>query len=409
MAMLPLLAGGQAAGAISFASFREARTWPPALLDRLRLIARMVASALVRARADQELRLVLSENEQLRQRLEAENAYLQSEVKVSHDFEDIVGRSAALRAVLHKLDQVAATDVPVLLLGDTGTGKELLAHAIHARSRRRARPLITVNCAALPPTLVESELFGHEKGAFTGAIQARPGRFDLADGSTLFLDEIGDLDSALQAKLLRALQNGEIHRVGAPRPHKVDARVIAATNRDLDALMREGRFRSDLYYRLGVFPIQVPRLRERREDIPLLVWHFIQSRQRALGRHVTRIAPDDMAALVAYDWPGNIRELQNVIDRALILSTGPVLHLQEAFGPVHPPAPGAAPSSQAATVPGPVTRLSDAERAHIFEILERCHWIIEGPGQAADRLGLRPSTLRNRMKKLGLRRPPGGR
>jgi PAS domain S-box-containing protein len=350
-----------------------------------------------RKRADLELRAALAENERLRQRLEAENVYLQAEVGSTHNVSEIVGRSQALRAVLHKAAQVAATDAPVLLLGETGTGKELIAHALHAGSGRRARPLIAVNCAALPPSLIESELFGHEKGAFTGATQARPGRFELANGSTLFLDEIGDLDLPLQAKLLRALQEGEIQRLGSSRTHKFDVRIIAATNRDLEVVMHDGRFRADLYYRLAVFPIALPPLRERRDDIPLLVWHIIQSRQRALGRAITQIPQPAMDALVAYAWPGNVRELQNVIERALILSTGPQLQLDEAFG--------RRPTVARAQAEQTVESLPDAERAHILAVLERCAWIIEGANQAAARLGLRPSTLRNRMRKLGIRRP----
>jgi formate hydrogenlyase transcriptional activator len=345
-------------------------------------------------RADLELRAALAENERLRQRLEAENIYLQAEVENTHNASEIVGRSQALRAVLHKAAQVAATDAPVLLLGETGTGKELIAHALHVGSARRARPLIAVNCAALPPSLIESELFGHEKGAFTGATHARPGRFELANGSTLFLDEIGDLDLPLQAKLLRALHEGEIQRLGSSRTHKFDVRIIAATNRDLEAAMHTGLFRADLYYRLAVFPIALPPLRERQEDIPLLVWHIIQSRQRALGRSIKQIPQPAMDALVAYDWPGNVRELQNVIERALILSTGPQLQLDEAF-------------SRKPTVcraQAGFETLRDAQRAHILTILERCAWTIEGANQAAARLGLRPSTLRNRMRKLGIHR-----
>ena len=395
--ILPLRVGPEIFGAVTFASIRRERDWPRDVVDRLQLFAQILGNALGRKRADGALRASLAENERLRARLEAENVYLQAEVKQVYDVGEVVGRSPALRAVLHKVDQVAATDVAVLLLGETGTGKELIARALHARSGRNGRPLIAVNCAALPPTLIESELFGHEKGAFTGATQARPGRFELADGGTLFLDEIGDLDPALQAKLLRALQEGEVQRLGSPRLTKVDVRVIAATNRDLDTAMREGRFRSDLYYRLGVFPIEVPALRERREDIPLLVWHFIQSRQRSLGRQIIQIADSAMDALVGYDWPGNVRELQNVIDRALILTTGPTLRLDEALK---------IPSTRAVRGVASPEKLRDAERAHIIGVLERCAWTIEGRGQAAERLGLRPSTLRNRMRKLSIQRPP---
>ena len=395
----PLLSGGAVIGAVGFGTMSRERHWSPSLVERLRLVANVIGNALARQRADVDLRAALEENERLRQRLEAENSYLQAEVKIAHDFEEIVGRSRALRAALHKVDQVAGTDVPVLLLGETGTGKELIARAIHARSGRSHRPLIAVNCAALPASLIESELFGHEKGAFTGATQARAGRFELADGSTLFLDEIGDLDTSLQSKLLRALQGGEIQRLGSMRTQKVDVRIITATNRDLHKAMEEGRFRQDLYYRLGVFPIEVPALRERREDIPLLVWQFIQARQGALRRHIGEISKSAMDALVAYDWPGNVRELQNVIDRALILSTGPELRIEEAFG-----------ASRASRARPPATisdaeNLGDAERIHIMKVLDHCKWKIEGRGQAADRLGLRPSTLRNRMRKLGIRRP----
>ena len=308
------------------------------------------------------------------------------------------GEAPALRGVVEKVRQVADTDAPVLLLGETGTGKELLARALHAHSRRRARSFVAVNCAALPAALIESELFGHEKGAFTGASHAKPGRFELADRGTLLLDEIGELEPALQAKLLRVLEDGEIQRLGSTVTRKVDVRIIAATNRDLRRDVREGRFRSDLYYRLSVFPIEVPPLRDRREDIPLLVWHFIQSRQRALNRTITKIPKTVMAALQAYEWPGNVRELQNVIERAMILSRGSVLRVEEALGPRCRSRDEAGGRSAAES-------LQDVERAHIVQVLDGCGWTIEGRGQAAERLGLNPSTLRNRMRKLGITRP----
>ena len=406
VAILPMIVDGRFVGAATFGAIRGEREWTPEVIGRLQLIVDIIGSALARKTADLELRATLVENEQLRRRLERENVYLQEELQAIQDFGEIVGRSSALRAVLHKVDQVAATDAPVLLLGETGTGKELIARAIHVRSPRSSRPLIAVNCAALPPSLIESELFGHEKGAFTGATQARAGRFEIADGSTLFLDEIGDLDPALQAKLLRALQDGEITRLGASVARKVSVRIIAATNRDLGQAMDERRFREDLYYRLSVFPIEVPPLRHRRDDIPLLIWHFIQSRQRVLGREIRTVPESAMEMLLAYDWPGNVRELQNVIDRALILSTGSVLRLDEAFG-----RPLVA-RSATDRVPTPAVKddlametLAGAERAHIVSVLDRCAWTIEGTGQAAARLGLRPSTLRNRMRKLGIRRP----
>jgi transcriptional regulator with GAF, ATPase, and Fis domain len=395
----PLLLGDRAVGALVFVALGAPQRWPPELVDRLRLVSEVVAGALARHRAETELRTALAENEHLRARLEARNRYLQHEIREDHGFAEIVGKSARLRAILRQVDQVATTDVPVLLLGETGTGKELIARAIHARSGRGDQAFITVNCAALPPSLIESELFGHEKGAFTGATQTRVGRFELADGSTLFLDEIGDLEPSLQAKLLRVLQDGDIQRLGSSRTQKVDVRVLAATNRDLDRALRDGRFREDLYYRLSVFPITLPPLRERREDIPLLLWHCIESRQRVLGRAVTEVPPAVMDALVAYDWPGNVRELQNVVDRALILSTGSVLEIDSAFGVGRGGRAGPDRVVSSGT-------LEDVERAHIVRMLDECGWVLEGHGQAAERLGLRPSTLRHRMKALGIVRPP---
>jgi transcriptional regulator with GAF, ATPase, and Fis domain len=330
--------------------------------------------------------------------LEQDSASLPADLDGDRDFDEIVGRSAVLRATLAKVRQVADTSAPVLLLGETGTGKELLARALHVHGPQRSRPFIAVNCAALPAALIESELFGHEKGAFTGATHAKPGRFELADRGTLFLDEIGDLDPSLQTKLLRILENGELQRLGSTVTTKVEVRVIAATNRDLRRGMREGRFRSDLYYRLAVFPIEMPPLRDRREDIPLLVWHFVESRHRAYQTAVPRIPRATMAALQAYDWPGNVRELQNVVERALILSRGGVLRVDETLRP-------STENRDDGVRRAPSEALSDVERAHIVQVLERCRWTIEGRGQAADRLGLNPSTLRNRMRKLGISRP----
>jgi formate hydrogenlyase transcriptional activator len=397
-ALAPMVVQDRVVGIISFATVTRERRWSPDLMARLRLVGEIIAGALARRDAEVALRSALVENERLRERLEAENVYLKAELGEVRDFGEIVGRSAALREVLEQVRQVADTDASVLLLGETGTGKELLARAIHSHGRRRDQPFIAVNCAALPATLIESELFGHEKGAFTGAVNAKPGRFELADRGTLLLDEIGDLDLALQTKLLRVLESGEIQRLGATVTRKVDVRIIAATNRELRRDMREGRFRSDLFYRLSVFPIQVPPLRDRREDIPLLVWHFIQSRNRALDRTITKIPRPAMAALQAYQWPGNVRELQNVIERALILSRGSVLRIEDAVGPGADPRDEAGRRSSAES-------LQDVERAHILAILERCRWTIEGRGQAAERLGLNPSTLRNRLRKLGITRP----
>jgi transcriptional regulator with GAF, ATPase, and Fis domain len=398
-AVAPMVVEGRVVGVLVLATTKKRQQWSPELVTRLRLVGEILASALARRETERSLRSDLADNERLRAGLEAENVHLKVELGLPRDFGEIVGRSAALRGTLAKVSQVADTDAPVLLLGETGTGKELLARAVHSHSRRRYQAFIAVNCAALPATLIEDELFGHEKGAFTGASHAKPGRFELADRGTLLLDEIGDLDPALQTKLLRVLEDGELQRLGATVTKKVDVRIVAATNRDLRHDMQEGRFRPDLFYRLGVFPIQVPPLRDRREDIPLLVWHFIQSRNRSFNRSVSKIPQAAMAALQAYDWPGNVRELQNVIERALILSPGAILRIDDAFGP------GVEPANEVVARRSRADSLEDVERAHIVQVLERCGWRIEGRGHAAERLGLNASTLRNRMRKLGITRP----
>ena len=391
---VPIAVGGRFVCALSTAAFRAPRAWSDVTVTRLRTAGQIFANAIYRQRAEAELLVRLGDIRQLQERLEAENSYLREEVERAHGFDEIVGRSPALRKVLAQVAQVAPTSTSVLLLGETGTGKELLARAIHDRSPRRTRALVTVNCAALPPTLIESELFGHEKGAFTGATAAKLGRFELADGGTLFLDEIGELPVDLQPKLLRVLQAGEFERLGGTRTLQVDVRIIAATNRDLTRALAEGRFREDLYYRLSVFPIAVPPLRDRREDIPLLVWAIIERRQAALDRRIERVPQRVMDALVRYAWPGNVRELENVIERALILSTGSTLALEESFSA----------SGGRHARPG-AERLDHIEREHIRRVLERCDWRINGPGHAADVLGLHPNTLRSRMAKLGIRRP----
>jgi formate hydrogenlyase transcriptional activator len=308
-------------------------------------------------------------------------------------FEQVIGNSPALEAVLEQVERVAPTDSTVIIQGETGTGKELIAHAIHNISSRCGRPFIRLNCAAIPLDLLESELFGHEKGAFTGAIAQKIGRFELADKGTLFLDEIGDIPPALQPKLLRVLQEQEFERLGSTRTHQVDVRLVAATNRDLTEMVNRGEFRSDLYYRLNVFPVSLPPLRARREDLPALVEHFVETYARRMGKQIEHVPPETMAALSSYQWPGNIRELQNFIERSVILSSENVLDAPLA-------------SLKSATEVeslGPIT-LEDAERDHIRKTLEQTRWVVAGPNGAAARLGIKRSTLYFRMQKLGISR-----
>jgi transcriptional regulator with GAF, ATPase, and Fis domain len=309
-------------------------------------------------------------------------------------FERIIGHSSALEAALEQVERVAPTDSTVLILGETGTGKELIAHAIHNLSSRSGRALVRVNCAAIPLDLLESELFGHEKGAFTGAIAQKVGRFELADKGTLFLDEVGDIPAALQPKLLRVLQEQEFERLGSARTHKVDVRVVAATHRNLLDMVTRGQFRSDLYYRLNVFPILLPPLRARREDIEPLVMHFAVKFGRRIGKHIEHIPEATMSALTSYEWPGNIRELQNLIERAVILSNDGVL-----------PNPLATSGTQSVTIPPVAGTLKDAERSVILQALDQVGWVLGGPKGAAARLGLARTTLIHRMKKLGIHRP----
>ena len=361
----------------------------------------------VRKRQERQLRDALAEVESLRDRLQAENAYLQAEVRTEGRFDGIVGESPVLKAVLDQVDQVAPTNSSVLIIGESGTGKEAIARAIHDLSARRDRPLIKVNCGAITPSLIESELFGHEKGAFTGAHRQRQGHFELADGGTIFLDEVGELPVDAQVKLLRVLQEHEISRVGSENAIKVDVRVIAATNRDLVEMVEAGRFRMDLFYRLNVFPLTLPPLRERREDIPLLVAKFLADQARAQGRTFTRLSEDGMRLLLDYHWPGNIRELQNVIERAAILARDKVVpiapHLVHS-GIGAPSEPHAARGQTVETRAPQLTSLAENEARYIRQVLEHTGWAIAGRGGAAEILGLPASTLRSRMKKLGIER-----
>ena len=350
------------------------------------------------SRREESFSKALTDLAEAKERLHAENLYLQDEVRLAHNFEEIVGNSAAIRRVFSQIEQVASTNATVLIIGETGTGKELVARAIHARSAKRQHAMVNVNCAALPASLIESELFGHEKGAFTGALTRVVGRFELANNGTIFLDEVGDLPLELQSKLLRVLQEGEFERLGSATTIKVNVRVLAATNRNLERLIDNGAFRTDLYYRLNVFPIEVPPLRERRDDIALLVWYFLSKHRGPLGKIVDTIGKRDMSALLSHSWPGNVRELENRIERALIASTGRLLAIE---GPQIGFVPPSAPNNSES--------LDDVQRGHITAMLEQSGWKVKGEGNAADRLRLNSSTLRARMKRLGIIRPkPSG-
>ena len=337
--------------------------------------------------------IALDEIKRLKDQLEAERMYLQEEIKLEFNHENIVGRSNEIKYVFYKVEQIAATDTNVLVLGETGTGKELVARAIHGLSKRKDRALVKMNCAALPSNLIESELFGHEKGAFTGAHSRRMGRFEIADGATLFLDEIGELPLELQPKLLQVIQSGEFERLGSSETIKTDVRIIAATNRNLEAEVSKGRFREDLWYRLNIFPITLPPLRERLDDIPLLVSFYVDKISKRLGKSIKKIPVGVMDALKQYYWPGNIRELENVLERAVIGSSGPKLRLADELKNLH----------QDAT--RPARTLAEVEREYLLRVLEEVQWKVSGRNSAAQILGLDRSTLRARMRKLNIRKP----
>jgi transcriptional regulator with GAF, ATPase, and Fis domain len=379
---------------VSAATTRRYRQWPEEIVPRLRLPGEIIVNAIERSRGELELRERLIEIEKLKLQLEKENVYLREEVKAGQGFEKIIGKSDALNYVLFRIKQVAPTDATVLILGETGTGKGLVANAIHEMSPRKDRPMITVNCAALPANLIESELFGREKGAFTGASARQAGRFDIANGGTIFLDEIGEMPLELQAKLLRVLQDGEFERLGSPRTIKVDVRVIASTSRELKEEVRSKRFREDLYYRLNVFPVTLPPLRMRKEDIPLLAKHFIEKYSKKLGRTFDTVPKSALKILQGYDWPGNVRELEHVIERAVITSQDSAFKLADRFE-----------GEALASVTNGCEDLETIEKEHILKVLNNTSWRIEGPSGAASILNLHPSTLRFRIKKLGLKRP----
>ncbi len=346
-----------------------------------------------RKQAELNLKTALTEIKELKEKLEVERAYLQEEIKLEYNYENIIGQSDGLNYVLYKVEQIAPNNTTVLVLGETGTGKELVARAIHGLSPRKNRTLLKVNCATLPANLIESELFGHEKGAFTGAHARQLGRFEVADGATLFLDEIGELPPELQSKLLRVIQEGEFERLGSSSTTKVDVRVIAATNRNLEEEVRRGRFREDLWYRLSIFPITVPPLRERMEDIALMVEFFVNKISKRLGKSIESIPTSVMNALQDYQWPGNVRELENVLERAVINSSGPKLRLVDELKPT--------PKDLTMTQ----KTLAEVERGHIVRILEQTNWRVSGKNGAAEILGLNRSTLRARLRKLGIEQP----
>jgi formate hydrogenlyase transcriptional activator len=401
LAHVPLTGRGGIVGVLSLGSLRD-QAFSQDDIAFLKQIARQVAIAIENA-------VAFGEVSDLKNKLVQEKLYLEDEIRSELKFEEIVGKSEALRRVLRQVETVAPTDSTVLIYGETGTGKELVARALHNLSARQSNSFVKLNCAAIPTGLLESELFGHERGAFTGAISQRIGRFELANRGTMFLDEIGEVPLELQPKLLRVLQEREFERLGSTRTLRTDARLIAATNRDLESLVNEQKFRSDLFYRLNVFPVRVPALRERPEDIPLLVRHFVQQFSRRLSRSIDTISSETMTTLIKYPWPGNIRELQNVIERAVILTSGPVLRVpsDDLRMPNNLPGPSAAATltetPSATSNRNMRTVLDDAERRQILTALEQANWVVAGPNGAAARLEMKRSTLQSRMQKLGIR------
>ncbi|MDJ0777123.1 MAG: sigma 54-interacting transcriptional regulator [Gammaproteobacteria bacterium] len=386
--VIPRMDGTRLAGLMIVQRLRE-QPWPDYLVEELQLATLVFFGAFKRRAAERELQSALAEIAQLKEQLEIENALLQQDIKTLSEHVEIVGGSPALKEVISQAEQVAPLDSIVLIQGETGSGKELIANLIHRESARAGRKMVRVNCATLPASLIEAELFGREKGAYTGALSKQAGRFELADGSTLFLDEIAELPLELQPKLLRVLQEGEFERLGSTRTMKVDVRVIAATNRDLRELVEQGGFREDLYYRLNVFPIAIPPLRDRRGDIPALVWSFVNEFSDHMGKTIDGISKQTMKRLQQYDWPGNVRELRNMIERSMILSRGSRLEVELVKHDVERPCG---------------QTLLELESRHIRSVLEQTNWRIRGEGGAAEILDLHPNTLHSRMKKLGIAR-----
>ena len=382
---LPLIRGDAVIGILNLACFRE-NAFTEQDVELLGQIADQVAIAVENALRHRQVT-------ESSERLEKQRLYLEDEMRREYDFGEIVGKGSALKNVLKHVQKVAPTDSTVLILGETGTGKQLLARAIHSLSSRRDRTFVSVNCASIPAGLLESELFGHEKGAFTGAIARQVGRCELADKGTLFLDEVGDIPLELQSKLLRVLQGQEFERLGSTRTIRVDFRLVAATNRDLAEMVEKSAFRSDLYYRLNIFPIEAPPLRERQEDIPLLVWHFVRKNAQRMNKKIETIREEDMEALIHYTWPGNVRELQNLVERSVILTAGTVLHRPFLAEP------------KRVSVPPTAGTLAEAEREHILHALRNTDWVIGGPEGAAARLAVRRTTLLYKMRRLGIFRP----
>jgi formate hydrogenlyase transcriptional activator len=379
---IPFSVGGIITGALGFNTESFDIEWHDELVNRLKFVADIFATAITRKNSEAML-------EQLQEKLKAENIILKKEITQDYEADNIIGQSDTVKYVLYRIQQVAATNTTVLIEGETGVGKQLFAYAIHSMSKRKDHPMFKVNCAALSPTLIESELFGHEKGAFTGADKTVKGRFEVADGGTLFLDEIGELPLNLQAKLLRVLQDGEFERIGSSQSKKVDVRIIAATNKVLKKEIQEGKFRKDLYYRLSAYPITVPPLRERKEDIPLLISHYVEKFSKEMGKTIESVPKKMINKLINYSWPGNVRELENVIERAVVISQGKSLNVIDEF-------------YQESIDSESLKSLEENEKSYIIKVLERTNGRIEGKSGAAELLGVNPSTLRSRIKKLGI-------